>query len=128
ERLPKGAGGSRGRLPQVVTDRRLLIGRDRQDDIARLVPCLDVAVRLDRLVHRVTPVDHRPELARLDELLQEEDVLLDPSTDPTSDTLAADPPGHHEQGNRLDIKAPAVGGDVEPACLQRASTPTEGVL
>ena len=63
------------------------MGRDRQDDVARLVPLLDVAVRLDRLVHRVPPIDNRSELAGLDELLQEEDVLLDPSTDPASDPL-----------------------------------------
>jgi hypothetical protein len=46
-----------------------------EHDVARLLAGLDVAGRLDDLVERVPPVDHGPVLARVDELLDEEEVL-----------------------------------------------------
>ena len=78
----RGALGRHGRGRAVTTsacaanERLHPGGVDGQHDVARLLPGLDVARRLDDLVERVRPVDHRPVLARLDELLEEEDVLL----------------------------------------------------
>ena len=47
-----------------------------QDDVAGLLPRLDVPRRLDDVLERIGAVDDRAVLARLDQLLDEEDVLL----------------------------------------------------
>lgn len=47
-----------------------------EDDITCLPLRFDVPGRLDYVLHWVVPVDNRPVLTRLDELLEQEDVLL----------------------------------------------------
>src|SRR2546428_12155114 len=49
---------------------------DRQDDVPGLLLRLHVPGRLDHVLQRVAPIDDRPVLPSLDELLEEEDVLL----------------------------------------------------
>src|SRR5947207_11480392 len=91
---------------------------DRQHDVADLPPCLDIAVRLRHLVHRVCPVHDWSKLAGLDELLDEPDVLLAPSADRPPHSLATDDPGHDEPEQRIEEEASAVRCDVDPVWLQ----------
>src|SRR5437867_1224781 len=49
---------------------------DGQDDVPGLLLRFDVPGRLDHVLQRVAPIDDRLVLPRLDELLEEEDVLL----------------------------------------------------
>ena len=71
-----------------------------QDDVSRLLPRLDVPRRLDDVLQRVPAVDDRPVLPRLDELLDEEDVLLRVLRYRERHLLVADPAGQ---------QAPAAG-------------------
>jgi hypothetical protein len=57
-------------------DARAGLIADAEHDIARLLAGLDVSRRLDDLVEPVSPVDHGPVLACLDELLDEGEVLF----------------------------------------------------
>src|SRR5688572_6982529 len=52
------------------------VGADRQDDVSRLLPRLDVPGRLDHLLQGIGAIDDRPVVPSLDELLEEDDVLL----------------------------------------------------
>src|SRR5688500_13485811 len=82
-------GGVRGGL-------RLLAGLtlgDAEHDVARLLPGLDVAGRLDDLVERVRPVDHWPVPSRVDELLDQQEVRLAIAADAESPTRAPGEPG-----------------------------------
>ncbi len=49
---------------------------ERQDDVSGFVLGFDVLRRLDHVLQRIAPIDYRPELAGLDELLDEQDVLF----------------------------------------------------
>src|SRR5258708_17592204 len=49
---------------------------DRQDDVAGLLLRFDIPGRLDHVLQRVAPIDDRPVLPRLDDLLEEEDIFL----------------------------------------------------
>src|SRR5258707_15879131 len=90
---------------------------DGQDDVACLMPRLDVSGRLDHLLQRVAPIDDRPILPRLDELLEEEDVLLRVLGYPQRHPLVAEPPGQQDQ--EWDVpQEPQIGCEVEPARLQ----------
>src|SRR3990172_9560954 len=104
------------------------VAADCQDDVSCLLPRLDIAVRLDHLLQRVAPVDDRSELPRLDELLEEEDVILVASSDRHLHPLVADPPGREQHDDRLEHERPQVSGDIDPASLQRASSPEERIL
>lgn len=42
------------------------------DDISLLVPLIDVPVRLDNLFQRIAPVDDRFELARFNQVFEEQ--------------------------------------------------------
>jgi hypothetical protein len=52
------------------------VAADGQDDVSRLLLRLDVLGRVDHLLERVAPIDNRPILPHLDELLEEDDVFL----------------------------------------------------
>lgn len=45
------------------------------DHIAHLVACIHIAVGLDDLRQRIDPIDHRFELARLEQLLEREQFI-----------------------------------------------------
>ncbi len=85
-------------------------------------------MRLGHLVHRITPIDDRSELAHLDEPLQEQDIITPASTDRGVHPFAADEPRGDPPGQRVEVEAPAVGSDVEPAGLERAPAPAEREL
>src|SRR5215213_2758514 len=100
---------------------------DRQDDVPRLLAGLDVAGRLDDLVERVRPVDHRPVLARADQLLDEEEVLPAIAADAELRTPAPDEP-RDESDEWHVVHESEVDRDVDPARLQRAPAAAERVL
>src|SRR5229473_4876810 len=112
-------------------DRGATLGRPvaahRQHDIAGLLPGFDVRGRLDHLLQRVATIDHRPVLPRLDELLEEEDVLLRVLRYRERHLLVSDPAG--QQGEYRNVPhEPGVGVDVDPARPHRASAAPERVL
>jgi hypothetical protein len=94
---------------------------DRQDDVARLVPRLDVAVRLDHMVHRVDPIDDRPIRARLERPIEGFDVLPAPPTIREPQSLPSEKP--HPSPNQHVLQP--VSGDVHAARLQRTPAPAE---
>src|SRR6266516_2863201 len=70
---------------------------DGQDDVPGLLLRFDVPGRFDDLLQRVGPIDDRPILPGLDELLQEENVLLSVPRYPERHLLVADPTGQQSQ-------------------------------
>src|SRR5580704_16626618 len=93
---------------------------DGQDHVPGLLLSFDVPGRLDHFLERVAPVDHRSELAGLDELLDEEDALLCVVRwNGEEDLLVADPRGPQRPEN---IREP-VRRYVGAARLQRTLAP-----
>ena len=90
-------------------------------------PVSTYRVRRDDVVERVAPIDHRPVLAGLDQLPDQDDVLLRVARDPERHALVSDPPGHQRQHRDLPQEA-EVGVDEGPARLQRASAAPERLL
>jgi len=70
----------------LLAGRRFAYAESRR---SRLLAGLDVAGRLDDLVERVPPVDHRPVLARVDELFDEDAVFLAITGTASGGTVAA---------------------------------------
>src|SRR5260370_36312574 len=111
--------GTAGRSGPAQRRRRGRIGRsgpavaaDCQDDITRLLLRLDVPRRVNHLLQWITPVDDRPVLPGLHQLLEEEDVLLRVVRGYREHhPLVPDPRGPQGQDQVL----PAVGCQVEPA-------------
>src|SRR5215204_681399 len=93
-------------------------------DVASLPAALDVADRLDDLVELVGPVDHGPVLARVDEFLDQEQVLLAIAADSDGRTLATDDSSNESQKRHV-IHEPEVHRDVESAGFQRAPAAPE---
>src|SRR5262249_57616231 len=103
---------------------RLAAGDD-EDDVAGLLSRLNVRGRVDYLLQGVTAVDARPVLPRLDELLEEEDVLLGvPRGYREHHPLVPDPRGPQSQGQRLQGSS----GQVHPAPVERAFAAPEREL
>src|SRR5918994_2732469 len=113
--------------PVSVASATHFLFADAEHDVARLLAALDVAGRLDDLVEFVAPVDHRPVLAGVDELLDEGQVFLAIAADAEFRTLASDEPCD-ENGERHVVHESEVGRDVDPAGLQRAPRAPERVL
>src|SRR5829696_9615233 len=101
--------------PTLLSGRRLAYA---QHDIAGLLAGLDVTDRLDDLVERIRPVDHRPVLLRIDELLDQDEVGLAIATDAELRLLASDE-ARRQCDERYVVHEPEVGRDVDPAGLQR---------
>ena len=78
-----------------------MVAADSQHDVTRLLPLLDVPRRLDHLLQGVGPINDRPILARLDQPLEEEKVLLGVPSDPHDHSLIADPVGQERQERRM---------------------------
>src|SRR5215471_1527933 len=98
---------------------------NRKDDISRLLLRFDVPGRVDHVFQRIGPVDDRPVLSGLEELLEEEDVLLRVSRWYREDHfLVSDPRGPQRQD---EIPQP-VGRQIAAAGLQRAPASPERVL
>ena len=88
---------------------------DRQDDIAHLLPGLDVPGRLDDVLQRVAAVDHGKVLPRLDEALDKTDVLRLPVRQRERDPLVA----HDRRPEREREIQQLVGRREDAARLQR---------
>src|SRR6266566_4992554 len=70
---------SLGWLPEISGNSRRvapLTSADAHDDVSGLLLGFHVPRCLDYVLQRVTPVNDRPELARFDELLEQDKVLL----------------------------------------------------
>jgi hypothetical protein len=97
----------------------------REDDVAGLLLGFDVPCRLDHVRERVASIDDRPVFPRLDDLLEEEDVLLRVSRwyrEPHF--LVSDLRGPERQDQILE----PIGCQVAAAPREGASTPPERVL
>ncbi len=73
------------------------VAANHENDVSCLLLRFDVLRGLDHLLQRVAPIDDRPVLPRLDELLEEEDVLLRCPLDPEHHFLVSDPRGPQYQ-------------------------------
>jgi len=100
---------------------------DGQDDVACLLPCLDVPRRLDHLLQRVDPIDDGAVLARLDELLEDEEIRLCVARDAHDHSLVADPVGQERQERRMQHE-PRVRFDKESIGFERPAAAPEGGL
>src|SRR6266487_5964683 len=105
---------------RATTCSGLAVAANREDDVPGLLLRFDVPSRLDHVLQRVAPIDDRPILPRLDELLEEEDVLLRVSRwYREQHTLVSDPRGPQRQEEVLE----PVGCDVDPISREGASAP-----
>ena len=74
------------------------VASDGQHDVAYLATCLDIPSRLNDLLQWVGPIDHGSVLARLDQLIEDEQIRLRIARDPHDHPHVADPAGH-ERGD-----------------------------
>src|SRR5262249_46287996 len=102
-------------------------GAESEHDVARLLAAFDVAGSLDDLVEWVPSVDHGPVLLRVDELLDEEEVLLAIPADAEPHTPTSDKP--RDEGCQWHVVHEAeVGGEIDAAALEGAPTAAKRVL
>ena len=124
------------RFGSAIADSRVVVyvGRqalvrwlDADDDVADLLPCLDVSVGLNDLVQRICSVDDRLELSGLDQLLEIPHHLLVMLRYGEHDLLAAMEWGDERQERTLGQRT-QFGGDIDSARFQEWLALAEGAL
>jgi hypothetical protein len=100
---------------------------DADDDVADLLPCLDVSVGLNDLVQRIGSVDDRLELSGLDQLLEIPDHRLVMLRYGEHDLPAAMEWGDERQERIFGMRT-QFGGDVDSARFQEWLALAEGAL